>query len=149
MRRNGIAVAVALFVLSGCGGGTDTARVVLDGRVGTITLFVEVADSASERRQGLRGREKLRRDSGMLFLFDESVTTRFVMEDTQIPLSIAFIDKNGRIVAIRDMGSCPTDDCPTYGAPRPFSIALEVNRGAFERWQINVGDRMRIEPDRG
>jgi uncharacterized protein len=83
--------------------------------------------------------------SGMLFLFDEPVDAPFVMEDTLIPLSIAFADGDGRIVALRDMEPCREAPCPTYGAERPFTLALEVRRGAFERWGVGTGDRIRVE----
>lgn len=83
----------------------------------------------------------------MLFLFaDEGgpVTTRFWMKDTLIPLSIAFWDANGRIVAIRDMVPCTADPCATYGAPAPYVAALEVNRGFFQAHGVTVGDRVDV-----
>jgi uncharacterized protein len=135
----------ALVLLAGCGGGSDQATVVLEGSRGTTTVAVEVADTAAERRQGLRGREELEPDSGMVFLFGEPVDTQFVMEDTLIPLSIAFVDEAGQIIAIRDLAPCRDEPCPAYGAERRFTTALEVNQGAFDRWGVGVGDRMRVE----
>jgi uncharacterized membrane protein (UPF0127 family) len=67
------------------------------------------------------------------------------MEDTLIPLSIAFADENGRIVSIRDMEPCRADPCPTYPSGRAVTTALEVNQGAFERWGVGVGDHLRVE----
>jgi uncharacterized membrane protein (UPF0127 family) len=147
MRRLGL---IAPFVfLAGCGGGSETASVVLDGDGRSTTIAVEVADTPDERRQGLRGREELDADTGMVFLFGEPVSTEFVMEDTLIPLSIAFVDEAGRIVAIRDMEPCRADPCPTYRSNRPFTAAIEVNQGAFERWGVVAGDRVRVETDDG
>jgi uncharacterized membrane protein (UPF0127 family) len=140
------ALLATLIVLAGCGdGGTDAATVVLEGTRGSTTIAAEVADSSEERNQGLRGREELEPDSGMVFLFDEPVSAQFVMEDTLIPLSIAFVDGAGRIVAIEDMEPCRSEPCPTYGAEQPFTTALEVNQGAFDRWGVGVGDRVRVE----
>jgi uncharacterized protein len=144
-----LVLAAAVLLAVGCGGGNDSGTVVLEGEVATTTLAVEVADSDEERHRGLKGREELRPNSGMVFLFDEPVSTRFVMDDTLIPLSIAFVDDAGRIVAIRDMDPCQDDPCPTYGADEPFSAALEVEQGAFRRFGIHVGDRMRVSAGEG
>ncbi|HEX2505213.1 MAG TPA: DUF192 domain-containing protein [Gaiellaceae bacterium] len=147
-----VAVAVSLLAvvpLAACGGGSETGRAVLEGNAGSVTVSVEVADSPAERAQGLKGRENLASDAGMVFLFGEPVLAEFVMEDTLIPLSIAFADADGRIVAVEDMEPCRARPCPTYGAGRPFTTALEVNEGAFDRWGIGVGDRLRVELPEG
>jgi uncharacterized membrane protein (UPF0127 family) len=148
VRRLAFAATLSLLA-GGCAGGRETATVVLEGDRGSTTLSVEVADSPEERRRGLKGREELDADSGMVFLFDEPVRTSFVMEDTLIPLSIAFADGNGRIVAVEDMEPCRVDPCPTYGPGRPFTTALEVDRGAFGRWGIGPGDRLRVDAGAG
>jgi hypothetical protein len=147
MRRLGL--AATLLFLAACGGGGDSATVVLGGENGPTTISVEVADSPEERGEGLKGREEIDPDSGMAFLFGEPVDAEFVMEDTLIPLSIAFVDEGGRIIAIENMQPCREDPCPTYGPERPFTLALEVEQGAFERWGVGVGDRVRVEPRQG
>lgn len=150
MNRATLAAAVALLA-TGCGGcgEDDAARVVLEGSGGTTTITVEVADTPDERSEGLMGREELAEDSGMVFLFEEPVSSAFVMRDTLIPLSIAFADAEGRIVTIRDMEPCREEPCPTYASDAPFTAALEVNQGAFERWDVSVGDRLRVEAGEG
>ena len=66
------------------------------------------------------------------------------MKDTLIPLSIAFWDGRGRIVRILDMTPCRADPCPTYDPRVAYRGALEVNRGAFKRWGVQRGDRVRL-----
>lgn len=149
MLRAALAASLALAA-AGCGGDElETASVALEGATGTTTVEAEVADSESERRLGLKGREELAPDAGMIFLFGKPVTTQFVMEDTLIPLSIAFAVESGRIVTIRDMDPCREQPCPIYASEEPFTVALEVAQGSFERWGIQVGDRLRIGPDPG
>jgi uncharacterized protein len=144
MRR--LALAALLLSLAACAGegdvGGSTPTVVLQGADRTTTVSVEVADSVDERARGLSGREELPSDAGMLFLFDEPVEQGFWMKDTLLPLSIAFADANGRIVGLRDMEPCRREPCPLFEPGRPYSSALEVNKGAFERWGIEVGDRL-------
>ena len=68
------------------------------------------------------------------------------MKDTRVPLSIAFLDGAGRVLAVRDMSPCRREPCPLYGAGRPYRTALEVRRGVFERLGFGVGDRVRVAP---
>jgi uncharacterized membrane protein (UPF0127 family) len=110
-----------------------------------VHITVEEADSPAERQQGLKGRTSLGAHDGMIFLFaDDPVTTQFWMKDTLIPLSVAFWDENGRIVGIQDMDPCREDPCPTYGAPRPYVGALEVNEGFFTEHGVTTGDRIEL-----
>ena len=72
-------------------------------KVGAHPLNVEVAVSDPQRMQGLMYRKKLGRDDGMLFIFDEPAYQSMWMKNTLIPLSVAFIDADGRILNILDM----------------------------------------------
>jgi len=109
------------------------------------TLQVEVADDDAERARGLMGVEELPADQGMAFVWDEPVDTSFWMKDTSIPLSIAFWDTDGRVIAILDMQPCEADPCPTYGPGEPFIGAVEANLGWFEDHGVAVGDRLELE----
>ena len=112
-----------------------------------MRVAVWVADTETEREHGLMGKASLPPDRGMVFLFaDEGgpVTTQFWMKDTSIPLSIAFWDASGRIVAIRDMVPCTDDPCAVYGSPVPYTGALEVNEGFFKAHGVVVGDRVEL-----
>jgi hypothetical protein len=140
-------LAVALLLLVGCArstpsiGAAPVASVTLRGSQGAVQLQVEAADSPAEREKGLMGRTSLGAGRGMIFVFEDGpVTDRFWMKDTQIPLSIAFWDADGSILAIHDMDPCTADPCPTYGAPVPYVGALEVTQGFFEEHGIHVGD---------
>ena len=105
---------------------------------------MEVADEGFERRVGLMGRTNLPAGAGMAFLFPEPTGGSFWMKDTLIPLSIAFWDEDGAIVAILDMQPCRDDDCPSYDPGVDFVGALEVNQGFFDEHRIDVGDRVRL-----
>jgi uncharacterized membrane protein (UPF0127 family) len=66
------------------------------------------------------------------------------MKNTLIPLSIAFYRADGRIARILDMAPCKKNPCPLYDPGVAYRGALEVNEGAFARWGISEGDRLRI-----
>ncbi|MDX6512591.1 MAG: uncharacterized protein QOE36_2095, partial [Gaiellaceae bacterium] len=84
--------------------------------------------------------------AGMLFVFATPVDAAFWMKNTRIPLSVAFLDAGGKILAIRRMAPCPREPCPVYGSPAPYRLALEVNAGAFTRWHAVRGDRVTFPP---
>jgi uncharacterized membrane protein (UPF0127 family) len=138
-----LACAILTFLVAGCGGG-DGSRAIIETDSGDVVVHLEVADTAAEREHGLMGRRELAGDSGMAFVFPEDTTASFWMKDTLIPLSIAFYDDAGRIVRILDMQPCRQDPCPLYNPHVSYRGALEVNLGAFRRWGVHVGDRLRM-----
>jgi uncharacterized membrane protein (UPF0127 family) len=98
---------------------------------------VEVAKGPEERNRGLMERKHLNKDEGMLFIFEIEDYHGFWMKDTLIPLSIAFIDKDGRIVSITDMKPRTLD---SHVPPKPILYALEMNKGWFFSHGIKAGD---------
>ena len=104
-------------------------------------IRVEVAKSPEDQSRGLMGRTSLGKDEGMLFLYEREVYHGFWMKNTLIPLSIAFIDKGDRIIAIMDMEPLTLD---THMPPGPFLYALEMNKGWFSANNIKAGDVIRF-----
>ena len=109
------------------------------------TLHVDVADDDAERAQGLMGVKELPQDQGMAFVWDEPTSGTFWMKDTPLPLSIAFWDADGKVIALFDMQPCTTEPCPTYGPDEPFIGAVEANLGWFEEHGVAVGDHVELE----
>lgn len=135
----------ALLLLAACGGEEGPRVVIESGGGDEVAIAVEVADSPAERAVGLMHRMTLDEDAGMIFLFPGEHRGGFWMKDTLVPLSIAFVDSSGDILRILDMAPCRTEPCPIYDPAVPYASALEVNRGAFRRWGVEEGDRLRLE----
>jgi hypothetical protein len=104
-------------------------------------IWVEVAKTPEERAKGLMNRESLGKEDGMLFIFEEPGYHGFWMKNTHIPLSIAFMDREGKIVAITDMKPLTLS---THNPPSPVLYALEMNQGWFSAKGIKVGDVVRF-----
>jgi uncharacterized membrane protein (UPF0127 family) len=144
--RLAVLVAVVLVVAaSACGGGEERGTLEIETATGVVSLPVELADSDEERRRGLMGRESLPANAGMVFLFEREHEGSLWMKDTLIPLSAAFIDRDGRVLDIVDMEPCRADPCPVYDPGVRYVAAVEVNQGAFERLGVAVGDVARLE----
>jgi uncharacterized membrane protein (UPF0127 family) len=107
------------------------------------TIKVEVARTGKEQERGLMFRERMGKDEGMLFVYEREERLSFWMKNTRLPLSIAFIDKGGKIVDIQDMEPFSLD---THTSAYPARYALEMNRGWFAREGIKVGDLVIIPP---
>jgi uncharacterized membrane protein (UPF0127 family) len=138
-----LAVAVLLAACSSSAGPAQ-ATVRVHTATGPLMLHVRVADTDATRERGLAGVHHLPRDSGMVFVFDRARRPTFWMRDVEIPLSIAFWQRDGEIVAIRDMPLCHAGPCPRYMAPVPVVGAVEVNRGFFRDEGVEVGDRIEL-----
>jgi uncharacterized protein len=125
----------------------DTAMVRIETAADTFDLAVEVAATEEQRAYGLMERDELPEDRGMIFVYDglQDPEAGFWMYRTRIPLDIAFLDGDGRIVRIRRMVPCESPNpllCPLYPPGAPYAAALEVNAGFFERRGVAVGDRI-------
>ena len=112
--------------------------------IGGVTFKVEVAGTAEEKVNGLMYREKLGRRRGMIFPYPVDTPLGFWMAHTQIPLSIAFIDRDHIIVQIEDMKPF---DLRTIKSRIAVRYALEVNQGVFEELGVQVGDAIVIPPN--
>jgi uncharacterized membrane protein (UPF0127 family) len=106
-------------------------------------LMIEVAATAPARACGLSMRDSLPRDHGMLFVFPDEQVREFWMKNTLIPLSIAFLDADGRVLEIHEMD--PREPERRRKSSAPVRYALEVNLGWFRSKGIQPGDRVYIE----
>jgi uncharacterized membrane protein (UPF0127 family) len=145
-RRVAMAFVGLALVASACGRSSGSDGVVrIHTAHGVVAVQGPVADTDAARARGLRGRARLGPDEGMAFVFAGPTDQAFWMKDTVIPLSVAFWNRSGRIVAIRDMASCRSDPCRTYRPAVSYLGAVEVLRGWFEANGVRVGDRVELE----
>lgn len=104
--------------------------------IGKQLFQVEVAATPRERERGLMARKQLPFNGGMLFVFEQAAPHCFWMHNTPLPLSIAFIDSQGRIANLADMQ--PYSDA-LHCAATNVRYALEVAQGGFAQRGITAG----------
>ena len=132
---------IALLVLPFLSAHAETRILIITNSLGNqVHLNVEVADTDQKRAKGLMHRKELETNSGMLFVFPREQYMHFWMKNTYIPLSIAFIDRQGVIREIQHMK--PLDASIIYSSKSKGLYALEVNRNWFRRNSIRVGSRV-------
>jgi len=102
-------------------------------------ITAEVAKSTEQITTGLMYRFSLKPDHGMVFVFERSEPRAFWMKNTFIPLSIAFVAADGRILNIDDMA--PQDET-SHWSSGPAMYAIEMRKGWFAERGIRAGDRV-------
>jgi len=125
------------------------AKVTL--HIGKATLNTEVAATPAQQERGLMYVTKMPDNDGMIFLLPKVTTATFWMKNTLIPLSIAFIDKNGVILEIHDMKPAdpdvPDSELPiTRSDSDQVAYALETNLHWFALNGIKPGDKIDPAP---
>jgi uncharacterized membrane protein (UPF0127 family) len=128
----------------------DSGVALIETAPDSFTVRVEIAETPDQTEIGLMERDALPDDEGMIFLFGEErgANAGFWMYRTRIPLDIAYLDSDGRIVAIRSMDPCGSPHpagCAKYPPGVPYWSALEVNRGYFASRGIGVGARITVQ----
>jgi len=106
-------------------------------------LSLAVAATPESRQSGLSGYDHLPENEGMLFVLPRPRPFSFWMKDTVLPLSIAFLDDQWRIVSIEQMEPLNADRI--YQSPQPVRYAVEVNAGWFTEHHLRVGDVFEIQ----
>jgi uncharacterized membrane protein (UPF0127 family) len=105
-------------------------------KTGIYRIQAELADTPKAREVGLMNRTSMPTNSGMLFIFEQKAGHCFWMNNTKIPLSIAFIADDGKIVNIEEMQAETTNNhCPKAAV----RYALEMNKQWFSERMIVPG----------
>lgn len=150
LSRTGILCAAALIwaLLMGASAAQTfergVVRITQAGR--EAVLSVEIANNPEARAQGLMGRERLGENAGMLFVYKGDARRFFWMKNTQIPLSLAFIDKSGEVLEIIHLQPHkPGTRVPSYRSRNKVRRVLEVNQGWFLRNGFGLGARVLLE----
>ena len=102
-------------------------------------IDAEVAADQQNRMQGLMNRRSMATNQGMLFVFTHPDRHCMWMRNTLLPLSVAFLDEQGRILNIEDMKPQTENN---HCASAPARFALEMSQGWFASKGIKVGQRI-------
>ncbi len=130
---------VLLLLTSACGTPRSAAGLlIVPVELGDHSIKVELAQTSSEQARGLMYRRDMPWNEGMLFAYPDERVLSFWMKNTFIPLSIAFLDDEGRIVRIAHM---KPQDLSSHSSVQPARYALEMNDGWFEKAGLRAGDR--------
>lgn len=112
-------------------GTTDTIITKID---------IEIAETSFEIETGLMYRESMKKNQGMLFVFNEIRERNFYMKNTRFPIDLIFIDHNKKVVSFQENAQ-PFNEA-TLPSNALAQFVIEVNAGLAEEWLLEVGDKM-------
>ncbi len=123
----------------------DKEEEMIEITVGETKILVELAETETERRDGLSKKNGLENNEGMLFLFPQkNIQPPFWMKDMEFAIDIIWID-DGKIVQINENvqppeAKTPDEELILYTVNQPIDYVLEVNAGFIEKNNIEKGD---------
>jgi uncharacterized membrane protein (UPF0127 family) len=114
-------------------------------------IYVEVADSPEEKKQGLSDREFLAENKGMLFVYSEPGNYSFWMKGMKFDLDFVFINDQ-KVIDLKENVPFPKEgeEPQIIKSEVEFNQVLEINQGMIEELGIEVGDEvvMPFKPSR-
>ena len=110
-----------------------------EGKTAKLNLIISNTDAG--RRKGLMNQSFLEQNTGMLFIWSSSKKQCMWMKNTSLPLSVAYLSSEGRILEIYDMVPFSEDSVCSMKNVR---MAVEVNQGWFAKNKISVGDKINL-----
>jgi len=117
----------------------QNAMPMMELSAGFHRIEAEVAANDQNRQLGLMNRKAMAVQHGMLFVFPQDNTHCMWMRNTLLPLSVAFLDDEGKVINIEDMQPQTEDN---HCARRPARYALEMNLGWFTQRGIKPGVKL-------
>lgn len=137
-----IIVGICLFALhSAVLASPPPSSISVELIAGEKVIDAWVALTQEELERGLSGVLWLAENEGMIFVLPKKGKTKFHMKGVTIPLSIAYLNRRGKIFKIEDMD--PKTPERIYEAPDDMRYALEMNQGWFNRNGLKEGDQIR------
>lgn len=106
-------------------------------------LTVEVANTRASRELGLSGRNGMRDDEGLLFIFETPGRYGFWMKDMTFSLDIVWINQNGIVVSIER--NVDPDSYPKHFINQAdATYVLEINAGMAEKFGLYLGSKVKL-----
>jgi hypothetical protein len=111
--------------------------------LGAEELVAELALTGQQTQTGMMFRTNMAEDAGMLFVFPAPFQASFWMKNCPLPLSAAYIDREGTILEIHDLQ--PHNTNSVVASSDQVQFVLEVNQGWFGRHKVTTGMVVRTE----
>lgn len=151
LKRNALLIISTLFILfTSCKDDKKVVKqtVITFKKEGELTIIksdstkvnldIEIADTDFDIQTGLMYRDSMKKNQGMLFVFNDFKERYFYMKNTHIPLDLIYIDDAYKIVSFQKNAK-PFDES-SLPSNTPAKYVLEINAGLIDAWALSVGD---------
>ena len=109
---------------------------LIEANIGDKTIMLEVANTQALRSKGLMGIKDLDENNGMIFFWPGAARRCMWMKNTYIELSVAFINRDKKIVEIFDL--VPESLDSVCSDSRDIIAAIEMKKGWFDKNNIEI-----------
>ncbi len=141
---------IGLLFVCGC----SEEKLVPVGRqplkVSGETVYVDILDTPEARNRGFMHQSEIPEDQAKLFVFDVRDNQNFWMKNCPVPIDIAYIDDNFKIVSLYEMKvedpGTPDEKLPRYESLKPVRYALEFRGGWYRDHGVEKGDTIDLSP---
>lgn len=113
-------------------------------RIASTTVDASVADSLSERIQGLSDTPFLPDHVVKLFVFGAEGSHSIWMKDMNYAIDILWLDEDGLVVHVEENIS-PDTYPESFASPTPAWYVVEANAGFVEKNGVKLGDDFVVE----
>ncbi len=143
--RLSLILQVLILFFSACSQSTSPKGVasIFELSLGAKKIYAELAITETQKAKGLMFRQSLPENNAMIFIYDSPQRVSFWMKNTEIPLDIAFLDKNGVITEIRQM--YPRNLNSVTSSSDSIVYCIETNQNWFLKNNVGVGDKLDME----
>jgi uncharacterized membrane protein (UPF0127 family) len=157
MRRALVALAVLLFAVAPAWAQGDRPPLrTLTVELGSESFALEVARHPLVQYRGLGGRREIAPNGGMIFAYQAPRPMSFVMRDCLVPIDVAFLDAQGRVISTHSMtveparrpDEAPSDyeaRLPRYNSGLPAQYAIEVAGGRLRELGVRSGQTISLD----
>jgi uncharacterized protein len=105
-------------------------------------ISLEIATTPKEKAKGLKFRDSLAPDRGMLFIVNPPKPVKLWMYQVNFPLDILYLHE-GVIKEINpNTPECPNKPCPIYFSRNTVDHVLELPAGRASELDLKAGDRV-------
>ena len=112
----------------------------IDIEIGNKEFTVKVASTEEEKTEGLSTTEKLPKDEGMLFVYEEPEQWLvYTMRKTSLDLDIIFIDKDKKVISVNTVEAYEKKPiiCGEYAQ---YVLEVNANTGIKEGDELDISE---------
>ena len=107
-------------------------------------IELEVADNKEEYAHGLKFRDSIPKNGGMLFVLNKPEKVQLWMNDTHIPLDMIFLQDGVIKSTVEAAPPCKTKICPKYDSVYPVNQVIELSAGSTKTLDLKVGSKIKL-----
>ena len=116
-------------------------------QIAEVTVWASVAETWSERIQGLSGTPYLPEEVVKLFIFDSNGLHSIWMKDMNYAIDIIWVDESGSIVDFAE-DATPDSFPESFMPDKPAYYVIETVSGFVDKNKIKVGDKVKFPSGR-